>query len=107
MDLTDLVKAVTEIGALGILAIAVLWLAPKASARASKSRDMAVKQHAEDINRICAVFQETTAQSHAMYQKQANYEREQCSKQFGTLLEKFEDCHRENLRAIEMLARSR
>lgn len=91
---------VTQAGAMGVLAAIVIWLAPKALKSASQSRQIASRQHTEDINRICAVFQE-----------QMRYEREACNAQFENLMEtivaKMHEHHLESLRLLDMFRERR
>ena len=97
MDFTDLAKAATELSVTGILAVIVVlvaWLAYKdIGARREASKVMA-RQHSADIDRVCEVFSE-----------QMRYEREQCAAQVRSVIEKFENAHRENLQAIQLVAR--
>lgn len=83
---------VSQGGAIVILAIAVLWLAPRVAEKAAKSRELVAKQHTEDVNRICAVFQQ-----------ELRYEREQCTEQFREVMEKISEHHDRVLKELEAI----
>lgn len=118
MGIPEIVALVTQAGANGILAAAVLWLAPKALKSSAESREKASRQHTADVNRICEVFQEVVDRSNAlhvqqltaereMWRQEAKYEREQCQAQFELVVDRIQANHQETLRAIEGLSRGR
>ncbi len=90
----ELFTVIVQSGALGLLAAVILWLGPKALRETTSAREKLSQQHSDDINRICAVFQE-----------QMRYERDQCAKDLESAIKSVVDRlamqHAELVRLVE------